>query len=148
MAVTRIFPIPFPLFVRCCCEMETAFCFTSEIFLSCLPPRTRSPFLPFYALFFVVSSSSRHALWLALWLILHLLFLCSLLHMCCCFLVLRTEQVQKQVHPNLNVSDSAVAMLDSKLYVLFAHLCEPPPMTTSDCEISVKRLFPSDLAEW
>jgi hypothetical protein len=60
-------------------------------------------------------------------------------------------QVLKQVHPDLTLTEAAVAYLDQYMYSLLAHICVKQgraPSTRDDCKACVEAVLPSDLVAW
>eukprot|EP00040_Diaphanoeca_grandis_P021301 m.113455 g.113455 ORF g.113455 m.113455 type:complete len:1196 (-) comp28272_c0_seq1:23-3610(-) len=64
------------------------------------------------------------------------------------------KKVQKQVHPHMELDEDATEYLDNIMYSLLVHICsmqEEVPMSGTECEQCVLKLFPQEsslLATW
>ena len=58
------------------------------------------------------------------------------------------SQIQKQVHPRLDISDEAVAYLEELIYRLLAQICAANPHTLPDVETHVKKNFAAPIDTW
>ena len=77
--------------------------------------------------------------------ILTLLLLLPLLNYCPSPL---PPQIQKQVHPRLDIEDDAVIYLEALIFRLLAQMCATQPRTLDDVEAYVQRNFASPIDAW
>lgn len=59
-----------------------------------------------------------------------------------------SSQIQKQVHPRLEIEDEAVAYLESLIYQLLAQMCAAQPHSIKDVEIYVQNNFAPPIDTW
>ena len=57
-------------------------------------------------------------------------------------------QVQKQVHPRLEIDDDAVAYLEELIYRLLAQMCAAQPHSLADVESYVQQNFTAPIDTW
>lgn len=57
-------------------------------------------------------------------------------------------QVQKDVHPSLDVQDEALDYIEDLIIHLLHHLCSCQPHTISDVEDRVSKTFPDPIDKW
>ena len=57
-------------------------------------------------------------------------------------------QIQKQVHPRLDIEDDAVIYLETLIFRLLAQMCATQPHTLDDVETYVQRNFASPIDAW
>ena len=57
-------------------------------------------------------------------------------------------QIQKQVHPRLEIDDNAVAYLEELIYRLLAQMCAAQPHTMADIEAYVQQNFAAPIDTW
>ena len=57
-------------------------------------------------------------------------------------------QIQKQVHPRLDIDEDAVAYLEKLIYSLLAQMCAAQPHTISDVESYVQKNFAAPIDTW